>query len=564
MGYESPGQGLARGIVAGTEMGLRVRRESLLEDQVKRRNAIDDEELAWKRDDRTRKLKQDEEDRAHTDNERFLKSVEDEYKQTQAAMQAAAQRYGNNVPPEVAQPLTQQFQDVNQRRHAARQKLYGPVIEKEKRKARDVFTGLSNGSLDISKVPDAEFAMAILAGTEFDPRLFLRGPDGQSQIGRGIKLVEQGLENKDNDATIEGANILYGPSLQVGVGSEGPEGTEIVSKRISRIIPAPGGNGQFIPAMSVKVRDPWGRPLEKDEYVAPPTVGRDRNPNGRVVTLDMKEQMDRMGRLGVVEQLLNTPEGRAKIERGLQALGPKVDTFAQALALSGTPPGKYTTTDTNLGGTVRQTTRNESGGIVAERDLPRTASPDAVERTKAAGIRQASGAGQGVTYRTVRVPSGELDDDGNPIMVDEEWQFPTRAGGPAPRRADLPPGATPPPKGAAAKPPSENEIKGAEDRAKREAARREGVIWDDNARGYVNIKTKRPATPEQIERIEAAAAEAGKTAAAKKPGAKPAPAGKPAVDVAAERARAEAAIKAGKKPELVKALFQERTGQKYD
>lgn len=563
MGYESPGQGLARGIVAGTEMGLRVRRESLLEDQVKRRNAIDDEERAYLTKKRAQQDAEHLEDRAHTDNERFLKSVEEEYKQTQAAMQAAAQRYGNNVPPEVAQPLTQQFQDVNQRRHAARQKLYGPVIEKEKRKARDIFTGLSSGSLDISKVPDAEFAMAILAGTEFDPRLFLRGPDGQSQIGRGIKLVEQGLENKDHEATIEGANILYGPSLQVGVGSEGPEGTEIVSKRISRIIPAPGGNGQFIPAMSVKVRDPWGRPLEKDEYVAPPTVGRDRNPNGRVVTLDMKEQMDRMGRLGVVEQLLNTPEGRAKIERGLQALGPKVDTFAQALALSGTPPGKYTTTDTNLGGTVRQTTRNESGGIVAERDLPKTASPDSVERTRAAGIRSGAAAAR----PDLRVEEVEEEDPetGEVRTVTRYVRIP-RAGGVAEPVVNKEGGTVRAPARATAanKPPSENEIKGAEDRAKREAARREGVIWDDNARGYVNIKTKRPATPEQIERIEAAAAEASKTAAAKKPGSAPAPAGKPKVDVAAERARAEAAIKAGKKPELVKALFQERTGQKYD
>lgn len=562
MGYESPGQGLARGIVAGTEMGLRVRREGLLEDQIKRRNALEDEELAWKRDDRTRKLKQEEEDRTHTESERFLRSVEDEYKQTQAAMQAAAQRYGNNVPPEVAQPLTQQFQDVNQRRHAARQRLYGPIIEKEKRKARDVFTGLSSGTLDISKVPDAEFAMAILAGTEFDPRLFLRGPDGQSQIGRGIKLVEQGIENQDHEATIEGANILYGPSLQVGVGSEGPEGTEIVSKRISRIIPAPGGNGQFIPAMSVKVRDPWGRPLEKDEYIAPPTVGRDRNPNGRVVTLDMKKEMDRLGRLGVVEQLLNTPEGRAKIERGLQALGPKVDTFAQALTLSGTPPGKYTTTDTNLGGTVRQTTRNEAGGIVAERDLPKTASPDSVERTRAAGIRSGAAAAR----PDLRVEEVEEEDPetGEIRRVTRYVRIP-RTGGPAepvvnkegePVRA--PARAT-----AANKPPTENEIKGAEDRAKRTAARNEGLRWDENARGWVNSKG-RPATPEQIERIEAAAAEASKAAAAKKPGGTPAPAGKPKVDVAAERARAEAAIKNGKNPAAVKALFEQRTGQKYD
>lgn len=562
MAYESPGQGLARGIIAGTEMGLRVRREGLLEDQVKRRNALEDEELAWKRSDRERKLKQDEEDRAYTEGERFLRSVEEEYKQTTAAMQAAAQRYGNNVPPEVAQPLTQQFQEVNQRRHAARQKLYGPVIEKEKRKARDIFTGLSNGTLDISKVPDAEFAMAILAGTEFDPRLFLRGPDGESQIGRGIKLVTQGIENKDNDSTVEGANILYGPSLRVGVGGEGPQGTEIVSKRISRIIPAPGGNGRFIPAMSIKVRDPWGRPLEKDEYTAPPTAERDLNPKGRVLDLDLKEQMDRMGRLGVVEQLLNTPEGRAKIERGLQALGPKVDTFAQALTLSGTPPGKYTTTNTDLGGTVRQTTRNEAGGIVTERDLPKTASPDSLERTRAAGIRSGAAAAR----PDLRVEEVEEEDPetGEVRRVTRYVRIP-RTGGPAepvvnkegePVRA--------PARATTNKPPTESEIKGAEERAKRETARREGVIWDDNARGYVNIKTKRPATPEQIERIEAAAAEAGRAAAAKKPGGTPAPAGAPKVDVAAERARAKKAIDDGKNPAAVKALFEQRTGQKYD
>lgn len=560
-GYESPGQGLARGIVAGTEMGLRVRRENLLEEQTKRRNAIEDEELAWKRDDRQRARTIQDEDREYVEGERVVKAVDDEYNQVKASIAAANQQYGGHdrVPPEVAQRITQQFEDVSKRRTAAREKLYRPYVEKEKRKARDNVAGLANGQLDINKLSDTEFAMTILAGTGYNPTDFLRGADGPSKIGAAIDRIRQGLETKDYEAAVEGANVIYEPSLQVGVGGPGPEGTEIVSKRIVQFVPAPNGKG-FIPVMSVQVANPFGRQMEKDTYLAPPTHDRSSDPKSRVVSLDMKTEMDRMGRLGIIENLLNQPEARAKIERGLQQLGPRVGTFREAMALSGAPAGKLTTTDTRLGGTVRQTTRNEAGIVTGERDLPVTESPDA----RARGIRVSGAAAARPDLRVEEVEE-EDPDTGETRTVTRYVRIP-RAGGVAEPVLDKEgkPVRAPARATAANKPPSENEIKGAEERAKRETARREGVIWDDNARGYVNIKTKRPATPEQIERIEAAAAEAGKAEAAKKPGGKPAAEGKPKVDVAAERARAEAAIKAGKKPELVKALFQERTGQKYD
>jgi hypothetical protein len=549
-GYVSPGQAAARGIVAGTEMGLRVQRQQMLEDEVAKRDAERAEDREWTRKERVRQTEQqaltDErtaQDREYTDGKRLLEAVTAEETQLAAAVGQLTQQYGSRdrIPPDVQEQFKVKQNDVLARKREAERRLYEPIVERTRKKSKEILGKLERGEISLDDVPPAELARSIVGATGFKIQDFTSG-----RVRQGAELVTRGLESGDEESLIEGANIILEPELRVGVGSDGPDGTKIVGKKIVKMIPTPDGQGA-IPVIEVTVRAPDGR---TGTYLAPPTEGRGMDPKSRVTSIDPAKAMDRIGRLLTLDKILSHPGLRERVEAGAKEIEPETNDFFTGAALIKAPTGKFTTSDTNLGGTVRQTTRNESGIVVGERDLPKTATPDTVAR----GIRVSGAAAARPDLRVEEVE--ETDPETGETRVVTRYVRIPRSGGAAepvvnkdgtPVRA--PSRATSSPKG-----PSENEIKGAEERAKRETARREGLQWDENARGWINIKTKRPATPEQIERIEAAAAEASKAA----------PAGKPKVDVAAERARAEAAIKAGKKPELVKALFQERTGQKYD
>lgn len=559
-GYTSPGQAAARGIVAGTEMGLRIRRENLLEDEVARRNKIQDEERAYLTKKREREDTEHTEDREFTEGTRYLQSIDEERKNLTGQVEQLGQQYGSweKVPPEIQQKLTPQIADVKRRRAEAASKLYAPVIQKYEKKAREIINGLQNKTLDLNNVSDADFARAITGAWRDNPQAFMRGPNGEpSQIGAAIQQVNSGMQNGDHQSVIEGANVIYGPSMNVGIGSEGPEGTEIVSKRIVQLVPAPDGKG-FIPAMSVQVKDPWGRQLEKDSYIAPPTHGRGMS--GDVMTLDVRGEMDKLGQLGILEEMLNHPEVRAKLERGMKQIQPEMMTFIDGVGYLNAKPPKTTTHDTPLGGQTLQTTRSEGGGIVSERYLQRTATPGELERTKAAGIR-ASGVGQG---RIVPEEYDETDPEtGETRKVTRYVQV--RGATATPVKTAAGDEVRPPPKASGIKGPTEDKIVASE--VEKFAGDRGWIANKDSPGGWTQANGK-PLTEDmkrELSEFRARARRDGK-GAADKPDVKPKLA---KAEIDTERSLAAEAIaaaeKAGNKNAVakIKAAFQQKTGIPY-
>lgn len=557
-GYVSPGYAAAEGFESGVNLGIKVRR-------AEREDKDYAEDRAWTRAERERLTRQhtraeekDVEDREYTGAKRELEAVDLERTQLRDQLKVLAQQKGgfNKDDPDQA-ALAGRMGQVNQRRRTALERLVRPQQQRYEKQTRDALSQLQGDPSSIANWTDEDAYRIFFTATNRDPRDFLRGPNGEpSKVGGAISRIEQGLGSQDQQSVIDGAAIILEPELSVGIGADVPEGGTITGKRLDRFVPSQDRQGYHV-NLKVDVEQPDGSVVTRD---APVTEGRSSDPKARVVTLDPGKMMDRLGRLGVLEKMLNHPEVRAKVERGAAKAAQEMGDFWKQVSELGASPGKFTTTNVQAGDRVVQQTRNEAGQTVKENTINRGTSPDAKERTTAAGIRS-SGAGQGVRYDRVLVPTGEEDEEGNPIMEERLVQLPTRAGGPAPKVVDLPDGAKPAPKKTGDEKPAD--VAKAADNEVARAAGKMGLTWDDASKRWKAADGK-PATQDQVRllaEVRTAALSVGKKskgAADSVPKAKLSDA-----EVADMRAKAKKAIADGKDKAAVAKRFEELTGLKY-
>lgn len=552
MAYTSVGEAAARGLERGIRVGTGLREQERLESERKRIDAerAEDrqftlEERAHARERRAVTEARADEDAAYNENKRALEAVEVQAKDLGGRYSALLQQYGSEeaIPQKDRDALESQWTSISQQRRAARARLYAPIMEKQRKESETIMTGLANGTLDLAKVGPARFYLAVQAATGMDPADFLRDENGTSRVGGAIQDVHRGLDSGDRDSLVRGSNVLMSPSLRVGVGYDGPQGTVITGKEIVDFVPGP--NGQYIPAMKVTVESPYGRQMTKNSYIAPPTEGRGTNGDARVTGVDMEKALDRLGRIGVLEQTLNSPEVRQLLVQGARELGPRAGDYLDGLrALPESKAGKFTVHDVQAGGHILQQTRNERGGVVKTERIEKSASPDAVVRAKATGIRTAQG-------KNV-VEEIEEDDPENPgqTRIRRYYTRVTPDGKSTPvtdkdtGERVAAPTRTPTPR---AETPKEKQAKALTD-----YAGGRGWIENRDAMGGYLQADGRPLT--QTQQTELA-----KAKAAISRGERPAKATE--VDAAAERALAKQAIKDGADEAAVKKMFKERTGQ---
>lgn len=565
-GYVSPGYAAAEGFESGVNLGIKVRRAEREDKEYDQQQKDKAEDRAWTRSERDRLTRsharaeeKDVEDREHTQGKRELEAVELERTQLNDQLTSIAQRKGgfNKDDPEQA-ALTGRISQVNQRRRQALERLVRPQDERYQRLAREKMSKLQSDPTSIASWSDDDTYRIFFTTGNRDPRDFLRGPNGEpSKIGAAIQSIEQGFDAQDQQSVVNGAAIILEPELSVGIGADVPEGGTITGKRLDRFVPSQDGQGYHV-NLKVDVKQPDGSVVTRD---APVTEGRSSDPKARVVTLDPAKMMDRLGRMKILEEMLNHPEVRAKVERGATKAAQEMGDFWKQISEINARPGKFTTTNIQAGDRVVQQTRNEAGQTVKESTINRGTSPDAKERTTAAGIRS-SGAGQGVRHDRVLVPTGEEDEDGNPIMEERFVQLPTRAGGPAPKVVELPDRAKPAPKRVPGDDKPADVAKAAENEVSRKAGTM-GLSWDDASKRWKSADGK-PATQDQVallNEVRAAALSLGKKskgAADSVPKAKMSDA-----EVADMRAKAKKAIADGKDKAAVAKRFEELTGLKY-
>lgn len=357
MAYRSVYEGAAEGFESGVKLGLDVRRQMRAEERQKKLDAEHEQDRAWTSSERERQRRIGDEDREWTTSKRELDLADNEIKDLGGQMSALAQQYGgfDKVPPEQKATYTARTAEARRRKEAAAERVYGPIKQRYEKHSREILDGLQNGTVNLDTVPAADVYRALAGALKRDPRDLLRDPAGSSPVGRGVKMVTGGLETQDWDQVVAGANIVLQPELRVGVGSDGPEeGTTIDSKELQSFVPGQRP-GTIYPVLRVGVSRPDGA---KGHYFAPVTHDRSTNGKSRVKSLDVQQTLDKMGRLGMLEELANSPALRAKIEQGAKEVGGELTTFLDAAAYAKSRPGKFTTTSDRAGDRIVKQTRN--------------------------------------------------------------------------------------------------------------------------------------------------------------------------------------------------------------
>lgn len=134
--------------------------------------------------------------------------------------------------------------------------------------------------------------------------------------------------------------------------------------------------GAVLPVLQVTAQHPDGTEVQ---YHAPVTSGRGTGADETISPpMQVGDMMERMGKLGTLEQWMNTPQAKAKIQAGLDELGPKSNSFLSSYyAMHGDakallPPGSEDPTskkiaaiqklaDTSFGGDFAAAAQAEAG-----------------------------------------------------------------------------------------------------------------------------------------------------------------------------------------------------------
>lgn len=347
----SVGGAAAQGLESGIGLGLRLRNQQQDEEQRARNNRIQDQQLEQQQQDRTRKLAREDEDAA-------LKALDSELEGLRATGEGYAAKYGKAVPDEIGKPYAERVATVSGARNTLLRKRYEPIVQAREQAIKDLVSRLQTGQVDIKDVPDEDLYKAVVTATRRDPR-DLMSVDGQpSKVHTSVTDIMTGLETNNEGMLLRGANVLLEPELKVGVGEQSPHGGRIVGKKIVKMIPDPNAPGKFMLVVKVYVsKDKAGTagdvaradhvaeegapPGATGYYLAPLTENRSSAPNDTVKSIDLTKAMDYAGQMQTFATLLDHPDVRQKVERGMAASKETPDNFLEAFyAVKGKMPGK--------------------------------------------------------------------------------------------------------------------------------------------------------------------------------------------------------------------------------
>lgn len=187
-----------------------------------------------------------------------------------------------------------------------------------------------SAATDPSAVDTDTVARAVVTSTMQPLSMFKPGPNGEPPpIVQAGDAMMQGIQTGNKDSILKGANVLYAPHLQKGVGSPSPHGGTIVGKEFVDLVPAPGSSPddpRFIPTVRVYVRDDakagdfarMDRANDKrppgaqqagatSYYDAPLTEDRSSSDGSKVKTIGLREAQNFMAKNVQVAQALNDP-----------------------------------------------------------------------------------------------------------------------------------------------------------------------------------------------------------------------------------------------------------------
>lgn len=426
---ESIGAAAARGLESGFGLGLRgaamradeeQRRRLERDAQQQRENVADERTYRRSRDQvADRRQAAQEERQARMDE---LTMIDGDMAALQAEGQALWGTYGGfeKVPEDVRKAYTGRVRDLRGRRAAVRRTFHSPTVEDLRRDAAATWSRIQAGQISPDSLSGDDLLRTITAQTGRTVADFLGGKDGSpSAIRQAVLDVEAGLQAGNQDLLIKGANVLLARELLTGVGSDGPDGNEIIRKQLVALAPHPKDPAKVVPILEVTVRRDDGA---VGTYRAPATEDRgvwSGNTQAVPKAIPVQALVERLGEFGAMEAWLNQPENRQRLDGASPEAKSTADEFLQALGAVGVSPpkpGKISRERVDLGSHIEEREVDErSGKVLSVRRLPKGAPPKASGTdTVARGLDILPDLPRGVTGQAV------LDalDDGDAAIVE--------------------------------------------------------------------------------------------------------------------------------------------------
>lgn len=368
------GTGVLQGLESGLRTGMALRRDERMEKRDERLFNLREKELA-------EATKSREESREQLRLDRALKAIETEREMFTQELGGVLKQYGgdiNAVPTAIRQQYIQRGSELDRVRRGLAAKAYGPYLEEESTKARDLMSNLQMGKVNPDDVPDRDFTQAFqIAGQR--PITDFMDQDGKpSVIRQGYSDFETGLKTQNNDLMMRGLNMLIGPDIRKGVGSSTPDGGKIVDKQLARLDPHPENPEMLVPSVMITVEYPDG---SRKQGLAPVTAERTPDPDDdEIITIDMNKGMDYIHELYGLAVAANDPPIRKKFEKGLKDGADKdFDKFSQMLYGYGLDPkrlkGKMTIKDIDLTDRVLRHYFDEYGDVIKEESFEKGVKP---------------------------------------------------------------------------------------------------------------------------------------------------------------------------------------------
>lgn len=384
----SIGAAVAQGIESGFALGQRglamrqaeeerLQRERDLEQQ----RADQREERAYQR---TRQRAQDKRLEQQDERQRRLdelKLLDSEMTDLQAEGQGLFSQFGgyDKVPEDVRTDYTGRVRALRGRRSQLRQSFYSQGVVEQQKQAAELWSRVQAGQMSLEDLADDDLLRTLVVQTRRPLSDFTRtDPTKPAPVEQAVLDVEAGLETGNRDLLVKGANVLLRPELTAGIGTEGPDGNEIVDKRLYDLVPHPQQPGLFVPILEVTVRRDDGA---IGTYRAPVTEGRGvyaTDPTAMPKAISVQDAIDRVGQLGALSQFVNDPKVRSRLDRASPAARASADEFLQALGAVGVAapkPSKITRERVDLGSHIVEREVDESGRIISEKKLAKGLAP---------------------------------------------------------------------------------------------------------------------------------------------------------------------------------------------
>lgn len=341
----SVGVAAVQGIESGFSLGLRGAQMRSDEEERRRRaqaqerqQADLDEERAYRRTrDRVTDQRQaalDEQQARKVE----LEMIDSDLGALKAEGESLFATYGgyDKVPEDVRTDYTKRSRDMRSRRAAVRRAFSTPTVQDQRRAAAEVWARVQAGQMSPDDLSGDELVTTITAQSGRPISDFLARSDGRPSVIRQAVLdVEAGLQAGNQDLLLRGANVLLARELSSGVGTDGPDGSEIVRKTLVALAPHPQDPSKVVPILEVAVRRDDGA---LGKYRAPVTEGRgvySTDPGAMPKAIPVQQLVERLGQVGVMEAWINQPQTRQRIEAASPKAKASADEFLQALASVG-------------------------------------------------------------------------------------------------------------------------------------------------------------------------------------------------------------------------------------